>query len=102
MLNDRRESVKEVLPGYSAEVLGLDGVPTAGDDLNVVEDEKAAKEIAQHRVTKARQAEVGKTSKETLEALRRNRYVIEVPEDVRARAHRAVSRMLAILPKKAA
>lgn len=42
------------------------------------------------------------TLDETLEALRRNRYVIEVPEEVRVKAHRAVSRMLEILPKKAA
>jgi quinolinate synthase len=38
------------------------------------------------------------TLEQTLEALRQNRYVIEVPEDIRLRAHRAVSRMLEILP----
>jgi translation initiation factor IF-2 len=69
MVNDRGEQVKEILPGYSAEVLGLNGVPTAGDTLNVVEDEKAAKEIADHRNMKGRQAEIGKTSKESLEEL---------------------------------
>ena len=36
-MNDSRgEPVKEVLPGYSAEVVGLSGVPTAGDAINVV------------------------------------------------------------------
>ena len=69
MTNSRGEMVKEVLPGYSAEVIGLDGVPTAGDVINVVEDERAAKEIAEHRETKARQADVGKTSRESLEVL---------------------------------
>jgi translation initiation factor IF-2 len=69
MTNDKGEPVKEVLPGYCAELLGLSGVPTAGDTLNVVADESAAKEIADHRITKARQADVGKTSKETLDAL---------------------------------
>ncbi len=69
MLNDKGQSVKEVLPGYSAEIIGLDGVPTAGDTINVVEDEKAAKEIAEHREMKERQADLGKTSKESLEAL---------------------------------
>jgi len=67
--NSRGESIKEVLPGYSAEVIGLDGVPTAGDVINVVEGERAAKEIAEHREMKARQAEAGKTSRESLEAL---------------------------------
>ncbi len=69
MVNDRGEQVTEVGPGYCAEVLGLSGVPTAGDNLNVVEDEKAAKEVADARAIKARQAEVGKTSKESLEDL---------------------------------
>ena len=69
MTNDRGEAVEEVGPGFSAEVVGLSGVPTAGDTLNVVADEKAAKEIADHRTSKERQAELGKTSKESLEAL---------------------------------
>ena len=63
MMNGRGEQVDEVLPGYSAEVIGLSGVPTAGDVINVVEDEKAAKEIAEHRALKERQAESGKTVK---------------------------------------
>src|SRR5678815_2571308 len=69
MKDGRGQAVKEVTPGYPAEVVGLSGVPTAGDVINVVEDERAAKEIAEHRETKARQAEVGKTSRESLEAL---------------------------------
>jgi translation initiation factor IF-2 len=69
MTSDKGDVVKELLPGYCAELLGLSGVPTAGDTLNVVEDEIAAKEIADHRITKARQAEIGKTSKETLDQL---------------------------------
>ena len=36
------------------------------------------------------------TLEETLDSLKLNRYVIEIPEDVRRRAHRAVSRMLEI------
>jgi len=70
MNNSRGEAVKEVLPGYSAEVIGLSGVPTAGETLNAVEDEKAAKEIATHRAMKGREAELGKAStRETLEQL---------------------------------
>ena len=69
MKNSRGEQVKEVLPGYSAEVVGLSGVPSAGDSINVVEDEKAAKEIAEHRAMKERQKDIGKTSKDSLENL---------------------------------
>ncbi|MFN0064514.1 MAG: translation initiation factor IF-2 [Myxococcaceae bacterium] len=69
MMNSRGEPVKELAPGYSAEVIGLSGVPVAGDTVNVVEDERSAKEIAQHRVEKERKAELGKTSRESLESL---------------------------------
>jgi len=69
MVNDKAEPVEEVRPGYSAEVIGLSGVPTAGEVINVVADEKAAKEIAEHRMMRERQAGIGKTSKESLEAL---------------------------------
>jgi translation initiation factor IF-2 len=69
MMNERGEQVKEVPPGYPVEVLGLSGVPTAGDEFNVVEDEKAAKEVAAHRAEKARQKELGTTRRATLEDL---------------------------------
>jgi translation initiation factor IF-2 len=69
LLDGRGKPVKEVLAGYSAEVVGLSGVPTAGDTINGVEDEKAAKEIADHRISKERQADLGKTSKDSLESL---------------------------------
>ena len=67
--NDCGEMVKEVFPGYSAEVVGLSGVPTAGDALNVVADEKVAKEIAAHRLQQGRASEIGKTATDSLEAL---------------------------------
>ena len=69
MMNERGEQVKEVPPGYPVEVLGLSGVPTAGDEFNVVSDEKAAKEVAEHRAEKARQKELGSVKKATLEDL---------------------------------
>jgi translation initiation factor IF-2 len=69
MMNERGEQVDDVGPGYPVEVLGLSGVPVAGDDFNVVEDEKAAKEVAEHRAQKARQKELGSTKRATLEDL---------------------------------
>jgi translation initiation factor IF-2 len=69
MKDGRGQPVKEVTPGYPSEVVGLSGVPTAGDVLNVVEDEKAAKEIADHRALKEREVELGKNVKESLETL---------------------------------
>jgi translation initiation factor IF-2 len=69
MMNERGEQVKEVLPGYPVEVLGLSGVPTAGDDFNVVSDEKSAKEVASHRAEKSRAKELGSVKRATLEDL---------------------------------
>jgi translation initiation factor IF-2 len=69
MMNERGEQVKAVLPGFPVEVLGLSGVPTAGDEFNVVEDEKAAKEVAEHRAEKTRAKELGSVKKATLEDL---------------------------------
>ena len=69
MMNERGEQVDDVGPGYPVEVLGLSGVPVAGDEFDVVEDEKAAKEVAQHRAEKQRQKELGQVKKATLEDL---------------------------------
>ncbi|MBI5067033.1 MAG: translation initiation factor IF-2 [Deltaproteobacteria bacterium] len=69
MMNERGEQVDDVGPGYPVEVLGLSGVPVAGDEFDVVEDEKAAKEVAQHRAEKARQKELANVKKATLEDL---------------------------------
>jgi translation initiation factor IF-2 len=80
MINDRGQTIDEVKPGYSAEVIGMSGVPTAGDLFNIVADEKAAKQIADHRILKARQAEAGKTSRETLEDLLAKQKVAEQKE----------------------
>lgn len=54
MTNHLGESVKEVRPGMAAEILGLDGVPVAGDPIDAVKDEKAATTLVGHRVQVAR------------------------------------------------
>jgi translation initiation factor IF-2 len=69
LTNDRGDKVEEALPGYPVEVQGFSGVPTAGDELNVVESEVAAKEVAEHRAMKDRQKDLAKSSRGTLEEL---------------------------------
>ncbi|MFL5320589.1 MAG: translation initiation factor IF-2, partial [Myxococcaceae bacterium] len=64
LVDDLGNHVEEVKPGYSAEVIGLSGVPSAGDTMNAVADERAAKEIAEHREFKQRQSVMNKTSKD--------------------------------------
>ena len=57
MTNDRGQQVKEAGPSTPVEVIGLGGVPAAGDQLHVVESEKQAKEVAAHRATQREQSE---------------------------------------------
>ncbi|HEV8574783.1 MAG TPA: translation initiation factor IF-2, partial [Dehalococcoidia bacterium] len=58
LFNDRAKRVRSAEPATPAEVLGLDGVPQAGDRLQVVSDEKTARALAQaaRRVAEARAA----------------------------------------------
>lgn len=45
LTNDKGERVESVTPGLPVEVLGLEGVPAAGDRFDVVVDEKTAEEV---------------------------------------------------------
>jgi translation initiation factor IF-2 len=69
MVDDRGGRVEAAGPSCPVEVTGLSGVPEAGDSFHSVEDEKTAKEVAQHRAHKVREVELAKTSKISLEQL---------------------------------
>ncbi len=69
LINDRGERVSEAGPSMPVEVLGLSGVPGAGDSFYVVKDEKTAKEIVQYRELKGREAIAAKARKLSLEDL---------------------------------
>jgi translation initiation factor IF-2 len=49
MLGDKGQNVTEAGPSTPVEILGLDGVPEAGESFNVVTDEKSAKALVEHR-----------------------------------------------------
>ena len=49
MIDDKGRQVKEAGPSFPVEVLGLSGVPSAGDVLTVVENEARAREVAAYR-----------------------------------------------------
>ena len=49
MFNERGQKITEAGPSTPVSVLGLNGAPTAGDTINVLEDEKEAKDIANKR-----------------------------------------------------
>jgi translation initiation factor IF-2 len=69
MFNDRGQRLEEAGPSMPVEVLGLSGVPNAGDDFVALTDEKQAKLVAEHRLMKLREKELTKTTKVTLESL---------------------------------
>ena len=69
LLDDMGQQVDSAGPSMPVEVLGLNGVPAAGDDFNVVKSEKQAKELTSNRQHKAREQEISKTSKISLEDL---------------------------------
>jgi translation initiation factor IF-2 len=69
MFNDRGEALTEAGPATPIEVLGLQGVPQAGDTLQVVADMSRAQQISQHRQMVSRQAALLQTTKRGIEAL---------------------------------
>ncbi len=80
MFNDRGQRLDDAGPSMPVEVLGLSGVPNAGDDFVVLADEKQAKLVAEHRLVKLRERELSKTTKITLESLFEQIQVGEVKE----------------------
>ena len=53
IVDDQGKQIKEAGPSMPVEVLGLGGVPGAGDQLTVVENEQRAREVAEYRRDKA-------------------------------------------------
>jgi translation initiation factor IF-2 len=69
MFNDRGEPVTEAGPATPVEVLGLQGVPQAGESFQVVADVARAQQISGHRQSAERQRTLLKTTKRGIEAL---------------------------------
>ncbi|MFZ5447978.1 MAG: translation initiation factor IF-2 [Thermodesulfobacteriota bacterium] len=69
LFDDRGEKVEEVPPGLPAEVQGFSGVPEAGDEFLVLEDERKVKQIAMMRQQKLREATLARISRVSLEKL---------------------------------
>ncbi|MCZ8204461.1 translation initiation factor IF-2 [Gemmatimonas sp.] len=63
MLDERGKQVKQAGPAIPVQILGLTGVPMAGDQLLVVDDATAAREIAQRRERLDREAKSRRTTR---------------------------------------
>jgi translation initiation factor IF-2 len=88
VVDDKGKQIKEATPGMPVEVLGLTGVPSAGDVLTVVENEARAREVALYRTeqsTKARTTQIAPNLEnlfDNLSAARAMEYPVVIKGDV--------------------
>ena len=80
LFNENAELVKEAGPSTPVEVLGLQGLPQAGDTFHVIADDNKARQMAQFRQDKARDIAMAKTSRLTLDQLHKQLTEGEVKE----------------------
>ncbi|QQS47009.1 MAG: translation initiation factor IF-2 [Acidobacteriota bacterium] len=80
LMDDRGERVQASGPATPVEVLGLEGVPAAGDQLLVVSDVAKAQQIAQFRQTKARVTALARSAARGLDQLAQQMESGEVKE----------------------
>jgi translation initiation factor IF-2 len=69
MFNDRGAALEAAGPSTPVEILGLEGLPQAGDQLVAVADREKARGISEYREAKAREAQLAKSSRVSLEGL---------------------------------
>jgi translation initiation factor IF-2 len=69
LINEEGKRLKEAGPSVAVKVLGLNGVPEAGLEFSVVEDEKAARELGEQRAFEAKALGQEARAKVTLENL---------------------------------
>ena len=87
MNDDKGRQIKEAGPATPVEVLGLSGVPMAGDMLNVVESEQRAREVSSYRQEQAtaKRTAMAPASLDTMfSALKAKENVIEYPVVIKA------------------
>ena len=66
IVNSDGDKIKQAGPSAAIEVLGLNSVPTAGDQFQVVKNDKQAREIAEYRSTKEKEKKLLKQKDESV------------------------------------
>ncbi|MBW2432016.1 MAG: translation initiation factor IF-2 [Deltaproteobacteria bacterium] len=69
MLDDRGKQIESAGPSIPVEIVGLSGVPMAGDEFLALKDEKNAKQVSEHRQQKQRSKELAQSSRLSLDKL---------------------------------
>jgi translation initiation factor IF-2 len=80
MVDDKGRRIDAAGPSTPVEILGLGGVPEAGDTFVAVQDDQKARQVAEHRRGKQREAEMAKTAKVSLDDLYQQIQTGEVKE----------------------
>lgn len=76
--NEKGQTLEEAGPSIPVEILGLSGVPDAGDEVTVVRDEKKAREVALFRQGKFRELKIAKQQKAKLENMFKDNQASEL------------------------
>lgn len=89
IIDDKGNNVKEAIPGQPVEILGANGTPSAGDIFNVTSEESKAREIAEYRQHRNKEAAAaksitGRTTMEQILAKREAGEVTKLPVLIRA------------------
>jgi len=80
MIGDTGQEVETAGPSTPVEIVGLSGVPEAGDEFFALDSEKDAKQISEHRMQKDRAKDLAKKSRANLEKLFANMGADEIKE----------------------
>jgi translation initiation factor IF-2 len=80
MIDDSGFRIDAAGPSTPVEIVGLTGVPDAGDEFTSVDSDKEAKQIASHRMQKQRAKELAKMSRANLEKMFENLGSAEVKQ----------------------
>ncbi|WP_235514865.1 translation initiation factor IF-2, partial [Sphingomonas sp. Leaf25] len=101
LIDDKGRQVKEAGPSTPVEVLGMSGVPMAGDPLQVVESEARAREVAEYRqgVLLHKRTTQAPASLESMFSALKSKQAIEYPLVVKADTQGSVEAIVGALNK---
>ncbi len=101
LIDDKGRQIKEAGPSVPVEILGLSGVPMAGDPLQVVESEARAREVAEYRqsVLLQKRTTQAPASLESMFSALKSKQAIEYPLVVKADTQGSVEAIVGALNK---